>query len=338
MRRSSSAALAASITCAIVVDRRVQCRGRRLCGHDPWRQDDGNEPGPPGRGAGSSPAPARCRRPPRPVPPRRYNGQERGGLGDGAAVAASGAQYLAHDRRRDADLPFGGGGDVDIVVVRQPGDICEQRAKRRRGCRDQPARGLRVPAGFEEPFAEVHQMALGGQLAGPPHVVWRHPDAGEQIAAGDDFVVGDDVAIFEREDVERAQELFALEDERNRERARGASSGRAVRTGSGRQTRGAPRAQSCARPAARPPARAGRRRRRRAAGIRTRGRDRRESRERLRSAAERDEDSIRALSFQRQLSAFSHQLAVASSFRLPASGPLDGFEVASFQLPVSLTP
>ena len=62
-------------------------------------------------------------------------------------------------------------------------------------------------------------MALGRQLARPPHVVGATRTPANEIAAGDDFVVGDDVAVFEREDVERAKELLALEDERNGERA-----------------------------------------------------------------------------------------------------------------------
>src|SRR6478672_2603283 len=43
-------------------------------------------------------------------------------------------------------------------------------------------------------------------------------DAREDIAAGDDFVVGDDVAVCEREHVQRAKKLLAFEDERNGER------------------------------------------------------------------------------------------------------------------------
>ena len=116
-------------------------------------------------------------------------------------------------------MPRRGLGHIVSFVVGQPGNVGEQRAEGggRRG--DEPGDTVRAAAGFEEALAKVNQMALGGQLAGAAHVVRRDARAAERVRTGDEHVARDDVAVLERKDVERPEELFTLEEQRHRQRA-----------------------------------------------------------------------------------------------------------------------
>src|SRR5262245_8710784 len=65
----------------------------------------------------------------------------------------------------------------------------------------------------------MNQVTLRAQLARAPCIRLRNSCVAERIRSDDDDVMRDDVAVLERKDIERAEELLQLENERNRQRA-----------------------------------------------------------------------------------------------------------------------
>ncbi len=93
----------------------------------------------------------------------------------------------------------------------------EQRSKRRRRRGDEPHDFPRVALGFEEAFTQVNEVTLGLLLAAAPAIGVRDAHATKRILADDHDVARDEVAVLEREDVERALELVPGEQERHRQ-------------------------------------------------------------------------------------------------------------------------
>ena len=92
--------------------------------------------------------------------------------------------------------------------------VGEQRRERRRRRRDELADGLRIAARFDVALAQMDQMALGLQLDAAAQIRVADAQSGEHVLADHDLVAGDDAAVLEREDVERAQELVLRQDQR----------------------------------------------------------------------------------------------------------------------------
>ena len=72
---------------------------------------------------------------------------------------------------------------------------------------------------FEKGLAQVNQVAFRTAARTRAAVGRRDTRRAERIGAGDDHVVRDDVAVLEREDIERAQKLLELEEQRHGERS-----------------------------------------------------------------------------------------------------------------------
>ena len=114
--------------------------------------------------------------------------------------------------------------------------IKEESAERGRRRRDEPNDTARVALGFEESLTQVDEMTLGLLLAAAPAIGVRHAHPGKRIFAGDDHVTRDEVAVLEREDVERSLELVPREDERDCQPPALPRRGRAVRRARGLRT------------------------------------------------------------------------------------------------------
>ncbi len=66
---------------------------------------------------------------------------------------------------------------------------------------------LGVPLRFEETLTQVDQVALGLLLAAATPIGVGDAHRRKRIVAGDDDVIGDEVPVLEREDVQRSLEL-----------------------------------------------------------------------------------------------------------------------------------
>ena len=242
IRRSSSAALAGVDDVGEVVDRRGQRRRRRLRRAPAECERE--------RRAAAARAhrrrcvmraPASCRRTPRRARRRRCSAS-RSAVGS-AIVLLCPAPPRTLRARRLRGMPicaFGRRRDVGVVDRRSSRAMLrEQRAERRLTRLRSGARSPRVAASFEKAFAQVDQMALGlrARTRAARRSGMRH--AGERIGAGNEHVVRDDVAVLEREDVERARSnSVAFEEQRHRRARRGASRSRPrARTRRGRRRR-----------------------------------------------------------------------------------------------------
>ena len=174
------------------------------------------------------------------------------------------------------------------MLVEQPAEAFGRGA-------DQPGDARGIAAGFEKAFAQMDQVALRLQLAGrAARSAVRHRQAVERVVAEDDDVVRDDLAVFEREDVERAHELVALEEQRHRQPARSPSAAdsgtQAARSSkASRSTRAMLRISASSRPRRR------RRRRPSAAGCRRSGAGRGQRLERRARAGESVAEAIKLL-------------------------------------------
>ena len=73
------------------------------------------------------------------------------------------------------------------------------------------------PPDFDEAFAQVDEMALDLRFAGAAQIRLRDGDAVERVVAEDALVRADDLAVFQRERIERGAELRLRQDERRRD-------------------------------------------------------------------------------------------------------------------------
>ena len=115
----------------------------------------------------------------------------------------------------------------------EPRDVAEERAERMRGRGDQVDRPRAIAASFEKALAQVDQVALRLQLAGPPQVRLGDRGAGERVIADDGDVARDDLAVLSGEDVEERSEFVRATASAARRGRSGASGGLTARRRSG---------------------------------------------------------------------------------------------------------
>ena len=78
---------------------------------------------------------------------------------------------------------------------------------------------LGVALRFEKPLTKVDQVALGLKFAAATPVGIGDARRRKRIVAGDDDVIGDEIPVLEREDVERSLEFVPGEQQRDGEAA-----------------------------------------------------------------------------------------------------------------------
>src|SRR5688572_6670870 len=96
----------------------------------------------------------------------------------------------------------------------QPCDVPQQRGEGRRGCCHEAGHRTRLAAGFNERLAQVHEMTLDLCFAGTAQIVRRNRDIDERVVPEHDVMRPDDLAILERERIERSPEFGLGQDER----------------------------------------------------------------------------------------------------------------------------
>ena len=99
----------------------------------------------------------------------------------------------------------------------QPGDVAQQGRERRRRGGHQVGDRHRSAAGLDEALAQVHEMTLDLRLACAAEILARDRHAVERVGPVDALVPADDLAVLQRERVERAVELGRGKNERRRD-------------------------------------------------------------------------------------------------------------------------
>ena len=113
------------------------------------------------------------------------------------------------------------------IAALEPDDVPQQRTERRRRSRNHARDANGIAFGLDRALAQVYEMALGGALAAAPAIGVGDGDPGKRVVAAQRDVAGDDAAVLERKDVERARQFVLGQQQRHRQAARLPAAGEA---------------------------------------------------------------------------------------------------------------